>query len=210
MWTGPAARTPAESPQSSDAPNLWCARRRSLGEQDSTCRASLPEPGNSAREGRKALATQWVRAARCEAPRRGAVPGDRTGRVSRHGRGSPSRCQANAEPPGRNESLLQARDRQSCGRDGYGASLTTTPPGRCSPLVASPGVRSSELQLSVLALARRACPGDVGMTAERLWRHRRCDWLVRQGVAADRPDRSGILADTDHQTGFPAGSTSLT
>ena len=36
--TGPAARTPAESPQSPDA--LRRARRRSLGEQDSTCRAS--------------------------------------------------------------------------------------------------------------------------------------------------------------------------
>ena len=37
--TGPAARTPAESPQSPDA--LRRARRRSLGEQDSTCRASF-------------------------------------------------------------------------------------------------------------------------------------------------------------------------
>ena len=33
------ARTPAESPQPPNAP--WRARRRSLGEQDSTCRASF-------------------------------------------------------------------------------------------------------------------------------------------------------------------------
>jgi len=37
-WTGPAARTPAESPQPPNA--LWRARRRSSGEQDSTRRAS--------------------------------------------------------------------------------------------------------------------------------------------------------------------------
>jgi hypothetical protein len=44
--TGPAARTPAESSQSPDA--LWRARRRSLGEQDSTCRASIRCPGRAA------------------------------------------------------------------------------------------------------------------------------------------------------------------
>ena len=37
-YSGPAARTPAESPRSPDAPRR--ARRRSPGEQDSTCRAS--------------------------------------------------------------------------------------------------------------------------------------------------------------------------
>jgi hypothetical protein len=37
VLTGPAARTPAESPQSPDAP--WRARRRSPGEQDSACGA---------------------------------------------------------------------------------------------------------------------------------------------------------------------------
>jgi hypothetical protein len=37
--TGPAVRIPAESPQPPNA--LWRARRRSPGEQDSTCRASF-------------------------------------------------------------------------------------------------------------------------------------------------------------------------
>jgi hypothetical protein len=39
VQTGPAARTPAESPHSPDA--LRRARRRSPGEQDSTCGASI-------------------------------------------------------------------------------------------------------------------------------------------------------------------------
>ena len=52
-WTGPAARTSAD-PQPPDA--LWRARRRSSGEQDSTCRPSFRSAQASTRaDGRRIL-----------------------------------------------------------------------------------------------------------------------------------------------------------